>query len=361
MAYGTNTILDTLKVFNSTSVLDYGEDRLLDVFQRSLEAHNALVEDMTAGIVEFTTDRVRRYGVDEKITMVEVDENGRADAQKVSPAGTDIGFPLRVFQVSLQWTRKHLQIATPADLAKTMAAAQRADIANVRANVQRAIFTSTNNTSYKDRMVDGVTIPLRAFYNADSTSIPDDDFGNSFNGASHTHYLGTSSFVAADIESAVNTVIEHGVNGPITININKAQEATVSGFANFDGLLQVNIARGGGFTGDVVENKGTLAPFDVNNRLIGVWNGAIEVWVKPWVPASYVAVLEHDPAERPLAFRTRGGSAGLGALQLVAADESYPLRAETMEREFGVSVWGRSQGAVLYTANATYSIPTFTA
>lgn len=359
MAYGTHSVLDSLLAINSQSVLDYGEDRLLDDFQRSLDAHNALVEDMASSLVEYTTDRVRRYGVADTVEMIEADELTRADAQKPAPEGVDVGFPLRPFQISLQWTRKYLQVATPADLAKTMQAAERADIVNVRKNIQRALFTSTNNLTYKDRMIDNTTVPLRALLNADGGSIPDDEYGNSFDGSTHTHYLATSSLSAADIESAVNTVIEHGVNGQLSININKAQEAAVSGFANFDGLLQVNIARGGGFTGDIVEGKGALNPFDVNNRLIGVWNGAIEVWVKPWVPATYIAVVEDDPGKRVLAFRTRGGSANLGVLQLVAEDENFPLRAQTLEREFGVSVWGREQAAVLFTGGASYTIPVF--
>lgn len=358
MAWGTNGVLDALLTFDAQSVLDYGEDRLLDDFNRSLAAHNALVEDMLSPLVEFTTDRVRRYGVSATMEMVEADEYTRADAQKVPPAGTDIGFPLRPYQVTLQWTRKHLEIRTPADLAKDMAAAQRADIANVRRAIQRAIFTSTNTLTYSDRFIDGVTVPLRALLNADGEAIPNDDYGNAFDGATHTHYLGTASFVAADVESAVNTVVEHGVSGQVAIYINKAQEATISAFANFDALLQVNLQRGGGSTADEVVGLGTLSPFDVNNRLIGVWNGAIEVWVKSWVPASYVLVVEADPGYRALAFRTRPGSAGRGALRIVADDENFPLRAETMEREFGVSVWGRDQAAVLYTASATYAIPT---
>jgi hypothetical protein len=357
MPFGTNTVLDTLLAYTGSSVLDYGEDRLLDAFQSSLNAHNALVQDMIGPLVEFTSDRVRRYGSDQKIDMIEADEYTRADAQKVSPNGVDIGFPLRPYQVSLQWTRKHLQVSTPADLAKTMIAAQRADLANVRKAIQRALFTPTNNLTYRDRMIDNVTLPLRALLNADGAAIPEDDFGNTFDGATHTHYLGTASFVAADVEAAVNTVVEHGVNGPVLICINKAQQAAISGFANFDPLLQVNIQPGGGSTADQVINKGTLAPFDVNNRMIGVWNGAVEVWVKPWVYANYVVVIESDPVKRPLVHRTRAGSTGMGELRLVAENEQYPLRAETMEREFGVSVWGREQAAILYTANAVYAAP----
>jgi hypothetical protein len=239
-----------------------------------------------------------------------------------------------------------------------MVAAERADTAQVRASLSRALFTPTNNLTYKDRLVDGVTLPLRALLNADGAAIPDDEFGNTFNGATHTHYLATASLIAANIESAVTTVVEHGVTGRMVIYINRAQETAVSGFANFDPYMLPMVRPGGGSTADVTDTD--IEPFDLYNRAIGVWNGAIEVWVKPWVPASYIVVADIDPGRRILARRRREGNAALDALQIVADDEKYPLRAQTMEREFGVSVWAREKAAVLYTGGGSYVTPTFT-
>ncbi len=357
MPFGTHGVLDALLAFDSANVLDYGEDQLLKDFQRSLDAHNAIVDDMLEPLVETTTDRVRRYGTEARMVMIEADEYTRADAQKVSPAGVDIGFPLRPYQVTLQWTRKFLQIATPAELASKMQAAQRADLSNVRLAVQKALFTPTNNLTYKDRFVDGVTVPLRALLNADSAAIPENDFGTTFNGATHTHYLGTAALVAADIEGALNTVIEHGVAGPIYIYINRTQEAAVAAMANFDPYLTPLMRPGPGSTADVTGQD--IMPFDIYNRAIGVWNGAVEVWVKPWIYANYIAVVEVDPGRRVLARRQRAGSANTDVLQIVAKDEKYPLRADTMEREFGVSVWGREQAAILQTNSASYTAPVF--
>lgn len=360
MAYGTQSILDSLLAIDNTNVLAYGEDRLWEDFRRSLDAHNALLEDMTGPFVERTDDRVRRFGTEDRMQMIEADEYTRADAQKVAPAGVDIGFPLRLFQVSVQWTRKYLQVATPAELATRMVAVQRADVARVRATLQTALFTPTNNLTYLDRLVDNVQLPLRALLNADGAAIPTDEYGNTFDGATHTHYLGTASLTAANIESAVNTVVEHGVMGPLFIYLNRAQETAVSGFANFTAYQEPRVAPGPGSTADVADGGRAVDPFDLYNRAIGVWNGAIEVWVKPWMPASYILVAEIDPARRILVRRYREGNAGLDALQLVANDEKYPLRAQTFEREFGMSVWGRDQAAILYTGGASYTAPTFT-
>jgi len=359
--YGTNTILDSLAAFDAQTVLEYGEDRLLDVFQQSLDAHNRLVEDMLASIgVEFTNDRVRRYGVESRMQMIPADEFTRADAQKIELGGVDIGFPLRLWQISLQWTRKHLEVKTVREARAEMAAAQRADVTRVREQVQRALFTPTNNLTYVDRLVDGVTIPLRALLNADGAPIPDDDFGNSFDGSTHTHYLATASLDAAAVQALLDTVIEHGVTGQVRLYINRAQEATVAGLANFTPYTPPLIVPGPGSTEPQATGR-TLQPFDIYNRPIGVWNGAVEVWVKSWVPANYLLAVEIDPANAVLAVRTRPGIAARGELRIVAEDERYPLRAQTMEREFGVGVWRRENAAVLYTGGATYQTPSFTA
>jgi len=356
-SFGTHSVLDALATFDAQNVLEYGEDQLFADFQRSLDAHNALVDDMVGPLVEETTERVRRYGTESRLDMIEADEYTRADAQKAPLAGVDIGFPLRPYQITLQWTRKFLEIATPADLAKSMTAAQRADVTNTRKAVQRALFTPTNTLGYTDRFIDGVTVPLRALLNADGAAIPTDDFGNVFDGATHTHYLGTAALVAANVEAVLNTVIEHGVSGPVYIYINRAQEAAITAMANFTPFNDPMTQPGGGFTGETATGA-VLRPFDIYNRPIGVWNGAVEVWVKSWVFAGYIVALEADPSRKPLARRTRPGNAGRGALRIVANDERYPLRAETMEREFGVSVWGREQAAVLMTTSATYAAPT---
>lgn len=354
--YGTHGVLDQLRLITDQSVLTYGEDSLVADFGRSLAAHNALVDDMTAPLVENTTDRIRRYGTDARMAMIEIDEFTRADAQKARPAGVDIGFPLKGYQISLQWTRRFLQVNTPGDLAITMIAAQRADIGNVRAAIQKALFGPTNNLTYLDRMIDNVTLPVRALINADGAAIPEDEFGNTWNPATHSHYLGTSSFVAADVNSVIDTVAEHGVGGDMVLYINRAQEAAIRGFANFTEYTQPLITPGPGSTDDQAVG-GPVRPWDVNNRPIGVWNGNTVIWVKSWIPASYILALDTDPSRRVLARRRRDG-ANMDTLALVANDENYPLRANTMEREFGVGVWARDNAAVLYTGGASYVAPT---
>jgi hypothetical protein len=54
---------------------------------------------------------------------------------------------------------------------------------------------------------------------------------------------------------------------------------------------------------------------------------------------------------RPTAGTNRGD------LRIAAQFMNYPLQATFMEREYGVGVWNRENGAVLQTNNTVYSAP----
>lgn len=357
--FGTLSILDQLALIKNQTAVEYGEERLAQDFQRFLAVQNARVQELTSLLVEDTTERLSSYGTGARIEMNKADEFARSDAQKVFPTTTDIGWPLDLFQASIQWTRKFLQVAPVSELAIQMQAVEEADMRNVRKEIQRALFTPTNRLTYKDRLVDNATLPVRALLNADSAPIPEDEFGNTFDASTHTHYSGTGSLAAADITSLVNNVAEHGVSGTsnLKIYINRAQEATIRGFTNnFDPYAPTLIDPGPGSTADVIVGNPRVQPFSIYNRPIGIWDGVTEIWVKPWIFANYILVVDEDPTRRVLRRRTRPQVGG--NLELVVEDERYPLRARTVEREFGISVWNRDRAAVLYTANSTYAAPT---
>jgi hypothetical protein len=357
--YGTHSILDQLSLIRNQTAIEYGETRLADDFGRFIAAQNLIVDQMTSELVEPTDVRLTSYGIGARMDMIRADEFTRADAQKMKPTTADIGFPLDLFQITLQWTRRFLMVASVADLAVAMQGVREADLRRVRLELQRAFFKNTNDLTYVDRFIDGVTLPIRALYNADSAPIPEDEFGNTFNGATHTHYVGYASgaVAAADINTLITNVVEHGVSGNVRLYINRANEAAITGFANFIRYPQPLTEPGPGSTADRNVAGTRLQPWNIYNRAIGTWNGEVEVWVKPWVIANYVVALDIDPANRVLRWRRRAAT-GNGALRLVADDEKYPLRAETSEREFGVSVWSRSKAAVLYTGGTSYVMPT---
>src|SRR5688572_25095833 len=121
MMLGTLGTLDTLASSQQT-IAQYGEDNAFADIERAREIHNRILENSMMGLVERSTDRQRRYGGAASGVMVKKDEWGRSDAQKVS-AGVTVGFPLELFDYSVQWNRKFMENATTAELAAQFTAA----------------------------------------------------------------------------------------------------------------------------------------------------------------------------------------------------------------------------------------------
>src|SRR6266702_3596097 len=318
MAYGTLTTLDTLASLRASTglVVDIGEDVAWESIQAALDAHNQLLQESLTGFVDMTTDQLRRYGGPDNMAMEELDEFGTPGAQKIA-AGVTLGFPLKLFGGGLQWTRTALQNMLASELAAQATAMLDADIKNVHKQLKLALFTPTNYT---------------------------------FEGATHTHYLGTASFAAADLTSLINTVIEHFLTGGIQVLANAAQETAIRGFAGFNPYYDPRLIP----SVNTTNAMGDLDVMNITNRAIGVF-GAAEVWIKPWIPANYVVAVLVGSPQKALAMRTR--MAGGGQLNLEFENEIWPLRSKGYSREFGFGVWNRVAAACLLTNNATYSAP----
>jgi hypothetical protein len=353
MPYGTLEILDTLAA-QRTLIADYGEDNAFQAIAQYMAAWNRIVDEMLMELTEPTTDRLRRYGGVSTVTMIRGDEFSRPDAQKTS-AGVNIGIPLELYQTGLQWTRKYFQMHTVAELQGQVNAVRTADEVRIVTEIQRALFTPTNNLSYVDSLVDNasaITLPIRALLNGDGTAIPADPWGNVF-ATNHTHYVGTASFAASDLAALVTLVQEHYNQGGIRVYINQGNEAAVRALTGFQPIYDGRLT----IANNVTFATGALDIMNVYNRQIGIF-GAAEIWVKPWVPLNYIFAF--NPGQRkPLAARTRPGVPS--GLQLVADNEQYPLRAQTFEREIGFAVQERANGAALYLSSGTYAAPTLAA
>jgi hypothetical protein len=254
----------------------------------------------------------------------------------------------------VQWTRKYMQNNTVAELAAQFTATQTAHLKAISREIKRAVFTATNST-FIDRLVDNVSLALKAFVNADSAAIPIGPNGETFNGATDTHYVARvgASLAASDITAMLERVIEHHNSGQVMLYINRAQEAALRAMtANFTPYTDVRIVPGSA----TQTARGSLDQTNLYNRAIGIFDGA-EVWVKPWIPANYMFAWVSG-APKPLVMRER--TAGASGLTLAAEDEAYPLRARTVEAEFGIGVYTRTNGSILFTGGTVYVTPTFT-
>lgn len=350
MIYGTLSTLDTL-ASSQQSVASFGEDRAFEGIAQLLAAHNLLLDDMLANFVETTTDRQRRYGGGSVGTMDEYDQFGRPDARKAAQ-GVTVGFPLRKFGESLQWTRDYFEVTTGAEFMGQIDQILLEDTNTIEQQIKRAIFTPTNAT-YNDRYVDNVALAVKAFVNGDSAEMPPGPNGESFNPATHTHYTFSAAWNAAALDALITNVTEHFGAGMVVVEINQAQEAATRAFTGFAAIVDSRIISP--TTATIAQ--GSLDLVNFNNRLIGIYGGA-EIWVKSnRIPANYQFAWMRGAGGKALVRRIR--NAARGALRLVADNEAYPLRAQTREREFGVAVWNRVAGAVNYSNGGSYVTPTF--
>jgi hypothetical protein len=352
--WGTRQLADLLRAKNP-NIIEFGEQRAFDYIAAQMAAYEAITREMLGFYVEYTTERIQGYGGVDSMVMVKTGEYGRAAPQKVT-AGANLGFPLNRSQLSLQWTRDWMEMNTPAELAAQYMAAQQADTVEIQNDIKNALMGSANY-SFIDHLTDRYSLPVKRLANADGVTLPIGPNGETFNGATHTHYLAVAALDAASMNAAINTVIEHYKTGVPYVLINSAQETALTALnaANqFIGIQPVQYVQ----PTNVVVARGNLDTLQIYNRMIGYWGRqAAPVWVKPWVPANYIIVLMTGIARKVLAFRERRG--GSGNLRIVADNEQFPLRAQTMQREFGIGVQDRVGAAILYVGGGSYVDATF--
>lgn len=352
--FGTVSLDDLLSA-TQPSIIQFGEDRVFQGVSDLLEIHNRMLQEKLVDFVVGTTDRLRRYGGPDQMVMEPLDEGGVPNAQKVS-AGSTVGFPLRRYGNAVQFTRDWMNQHSPQEFTVQIQAQRDADLRTIDLAVRRAIFNPTNYT-FTDRLVQPtsqVTIPVKALVNADSAPLGVGPNGETFNAATHTHYLARAggAVTNAEVIALVETVIEHHPIGQALIYISRTNEATMRALAGFVPYQDVRIRP----SFDTTVAIGTpLDPNQINNRAIGVFNATAEVWVKPWMPANYFyAWVKGGPT--PLAMREP--DRGDKGLRLIFENDEYPLRASAVARDFGIAVWNRTNGAALYIGGTSYVAPT---
>jgi hypothetical protein len=284
--------------------------------------------------------------------MYEVDEYGRAPTQVAKPGAT-VGIPLKLFQYAIGWTQKWLDTKTPADMAIATQAAERAHLRMLSREIKRAFMLSSNYT-WNDFLVDKVDLSVKRLVNADSAAIPEGPNGETFDGATHTHYNARAggSLAASDVTAQLDDLVEHGHGQRPMLAISKTDEATFRALTGFSGYADPRLVY------RATDTPGqTLDLTRVDNRAIGIF-GPAEVWVKPWMPANYAWAWDAG-SPKPLVIRQRSGT-GQPGLQIAAENKAYPLLAQYMEAEFGVAVWNRTNGVVLFFGNSSYADPTIT-
>jgi hypothetical protein len=350
---GTHVIAD-LDANRDVTVIEYGEDRVAAIIQAELDAHNRLVADMMQALAFVTNERLLRTGAGDGIVFEETDELARDRTQK-PVAGQTVGLPLRRFSAAVGWDREYLLLATLGDIQKVMLKVQEGDLRGIQRAVKTALFSPTNYTFFDEYGQPQVELPVKALYNADGSAIGQDPYGETIDGATHTHYLANTALTSALVHSAVRTVIEHGYTEGVEIYVNEANVAAFVGLPEFTAALGPLITAGANITTANVTNDGRT----ISNAVVGVWNGQHYVTTKPWIPAGYFSVVAAGQGEerRPLAFREHQQSP-LRGLRTVGEIDIYPLRTRHLRRFFGVGIFNRAAASVATFTSGTYTAPT---
>ena len=357
---GTYTIGDLL-IIGNVNISEFGEDTVAEVLNRDIRLFNSRVVDMMSQLASPITelkDRLARYGTSIDGDMIELDEFGQPPAQKET-VGVNVGFPLRKYGFAVGWTRDYMLNRTPADAAIATTNAQKAYLRALHKELRRAVFYSTN-FDFIDKFTDKLSLPVKRFVNADGAAIPEGPNGETFDGSTHTHYLGATAAWSgasdaqrtADVTALIDTVVEHGHVQGVRVYINKAQEVNVRALTGFSAYVDPRIV----YRASDTPGR-TLDLTNSGNRAIGIFEEA-EVWVKPWIPANYIFCFATG-SERPLKFRQHH-IAGVRGLRVAFEMDDYPLRAELMETYFGFGTWTRTNGACLRTNDTSWADPTIT-
>jgi hypothetical protein len=363
MALGTVDLRDTSQILDfggadlsTTTVATFGEDEAYAEVERVLQIHNALVAELVDELCQVTTDYQAVYGGVPSMKMFRGNEYSNPLVQKVK-TGVTMGFPLEKSEMALQWTRRSFEQMTLGRFRLLIQSALLADVKDFRTSLMRGIFNPENDPDYEDYLVDYRNIPLFAFLNGDGQPVPTAD-GTAFDG-DHTHYTYATALTEQAVRDVLTNVSEHGVTGELKIFIPRSFENTMWSFqasGAFHPFLQANIVPGANASYAVGQ---TLDMRNQHNRSIGYFDGS-EVVVRSWVPAKYIVVVDTGaPNDKPLAYRVlpNGLNAELG---LRFENETYPLRAQVMDRFYGISPWQRHKVAVLYVDSAAsgYVAPT---
>jgi hypothetical protein len=349
MAYGTLSTLDTLASIRQ-SVLAFGEDRAWESISLTLDAHNRQFVELAGALIERSTDARRSYGTTDTKQMEELDQWGLPDAQKITAAQT-VDFPLRRYGNSLQWTRQWLMSNTVAQMAAEITSILDSDRLGLMRQIKRAVYIPTN-TTFIDKLgvPANISLNVKAFANNDGSGYPVGPNGEVF-ATSHTHYLANATLTDTVAGNLVVAVQEHYNTGMPVIVINSADEAAWRALTNFKAYLDPRIS----LNANANQATTRLNLTDLYNREIGLYGAAV-VRVKPWAIANYAfAYLEGQSP--PLVMRVPPFEQ-LGDLQLMYEDDRHPLQARSYERQYGVGVWQRVSGAVLYHAGGAYATPT---
>lgn len=352
-------------------------------YQDLLASFNAARQPLV-DLLSFTTNQVIEDIVQPgSETFEEATEFGIPNAIRPVPVPTARAYPFKWYDTRTAYTFQFLaggpgqaEGASSAQLDAHLSSVMEADNNLQYQQVMKALFNNANRSV----LIDGVTFPVTALYNADGQYIPTYK-GQAFTPATHTHYLATGStqawiFDPDDVTAVARAVEEHGYTrgagynvvilmNPTDANATVARYVRNTAFSTstvvslYDFIpsggqnLTVQLPPGYTLVGGLPSNQ--FAGLDV----LGSW-GPYLIVTDAQIPAGYmVAVATRGAATTSNVVGIREHSnPGLRGLVLRPGNTSaqYPLIDSFFIRGLGTAVGPRGAAAIMQNA-AAYSVP----
>ncbi len=206
---------------------------------------------------------------------------------------------------------------------------------NVEWLIQAAIFWNVGSIHY-DRFRDNFPIPIKPFLNGDGWPIPNGVLGQTFDLATHSHYMASTGdeLTGDDVDRLLTNVIEHKERGEFFLFVSRLIARIMCDRpTDFPMFRRCSYQQSGN---DIYPDKATgTAP-------IGTYRDAT-VLVQPWMPAN--ALFCFSGTSKPLARRYPVG--GTPDFHIIPADPNKPESLPVGRRENGFAVRDRTAGAVM--------------
>ncbi len=372
--FGTHEVSDALAplVGNFQTVVDFGIENAYEQINAENTAYNASVTAEMDERCEIGEEETRVFGGADEFAVQEGDEFSNPDAQKVE-GGYPIQFPMRRHEQKVAWTYDFSRTNSVDKLAASYVAARTADVRWMQRQMRLALYYPFSRPA---RLPDGTDNPnafkeflnspkikksLYPLLNADGMPVPVGPNGETFDPATHTHYM-ASDWTAAgstaatrdgDMQAAVLNLVEHGLDqgSRLCIEINMLDAGQFVALPNFVAAAPIGVQLGDN-TAFAIGSQ--LDPRNYNNRFLGTYLG-FEVWTKPWVFPNYKTITSLG-TRKTLYWRKQKGGLN-GDFELVFTNPSYKLLSDIMRRDGGCSVQNRETGVVLYTGGPVFQTP----
>lgn len=328
-------------------------EELINDIANGLAIANARLraDPLYSGLISTTEDPTLEYRLGSSGGFQRHTELKEPDSQRGAVGGHML--PLISWDRGFGWTWDFLRRARRSQIDADIASGMD-DVTNL---FQKSILTRLFKSTYESVGSTGRSVPFADGGTADSTYVPvaRPDRGGTFL-YTHTHFKFLSGKTQANVETAVQELWHHGVDGPYDMTISDTDLAAWATVANVTGWIPRSIPN--------IQYGATVTTAEMDNTYVGIIttkHGAVRVRSTGRIPTAYWEIHKSYGAmdqRNPLIVR-ESPTYGMGAI-LLAGDHirQYPLEYAMMFTEYGVGINDRVGAVAVKDDAGSYTDPT---